>query len=274
MSLASRNAEIDTWIAWSTPEICPVRIRVPRFIPASQKSLERIANEYIHLSDWTHVNMTRAYHAEFKGKLPYSILEYFDSLSVADLLRQSKHELSLFDLVCIGHDISTALKFVHKKGFVHTDLSTRIIRKKRKLWVLTECDQLTEVDTVLNDLNKSGHNKSFEAPEISDTKDARFAMDVYSLGKILYRVATGNITDEYDLSLEKVIPRPLQPISNIIAAMLRVEPNNRPSMERVQWEFKRLMSEGMLSDRDSSNSNAPINYKKQIVLNNLANDIN
>jgi len=267
--LVNRNPDVDTWVAWSSETVSPVRIKVPRSVPVTQRALEMIASEYTHLSNWTHVNLARAYKSEFSGKLPYSVLEYIDSKTIAEILSHDEYKLSLFDLACIGHDLSTALKFIHKNGFVHTRLSTNIVRKRRKLWVLSECENLTEVSNVFSNQESTEIEKMFEAPEVAELKEASFAMDVYSLGKVLYSIATGNTLNGYERSLEDIIPTSLHSISSVIAAMLRVEPNARPSMERVHWEFKRVMSEGMLSERVSEKLPSPINYQKEITLNSL-----
>jgi len=265
--LDTRSSETDTWTAWSYKKHQPVRIKVARTLPASKKAQEIIAREYTLLDRWTHVNISQAVESELAVKFPYSILEYIDSQTVSSIVRAADYKPDIRDLLCLGHDIASALSYIHKKGYVHNNVSTRLIRRRRNLWVLTDIEKVSKVNTSRELIDNNTHDHFFDSPEISDSIISQFSMDVYSLGRVLLKFAVGNINQtNFDTDFKSVFPQAPAQMTDLISNMLRDEPTLRPSMQRVHWEFKRMLTKDLRQDRLHERVVEPVDYEAEAAV--------
>ncbi len=141
-----------------------------------------------------------------------------------------------------------ALAFLHSRGLLHRDIKPENVLAK------TENGEITTIKLVDFGLaalaSGSGHEVSgtidYLAPELINGGPATVATDIYALGMLLYRLATGRLPfDAQDpLALAKLrttteAPPPLRfrpdlpvGLSDVISALVRLNPEDRPLTAR------------------------------------------
>ena len=161
----------------------------------------------------------------------FIVMEYVDGQTLRDLIRRD-HTIAPGQIADIGADIAAALAFAHKNGVVHRDVKPGNV-------LITTAGQVKVTDFGIarasgdNDgLTRTGAvmgTATYFSPEQAqgDAVDGR--SDVYSLGIVLYEMATGEppfsgdspITVAYKHVREDVVP-PSQRMPSIPPELERV----------------------------------------------------
>lgn len=160
-----------------------------------QANATHFQNECQALADLEHRNICQILNAGLtEDGTPYLVISLLSGLTIDRYVDESRaDDVQITELV---RQLAEALAFAHARGVVHCDLKPDNI--------LVDCDgQVTVTDFGLavriNEMNERAQGPSwvpgtigYAAPEILGCrKDASQAVDVYSLGAILYRLLTG-----------------------------------------------------------------------------------
>ncbi|RZF45395.1 hypothetical protein LSTR_LSTR002838 [Laodelphax striatellus] len=178
----------------------------------------------------------------------YIVLELCSNGSLKQLMKQ-RNQLSLVETKYMLKHILTGVKYLHDKDIVHGDLkleniflSSRMIPKIGDFGLSTlisyEEDLLTDYCGTMN----------YMAPEIISHGGHSFAVDIWAVGCILYKMISGKLPFETHSQnvKEKILSCDFDPhhpglrkkISNFIMKILNKHPRKRPSAEDLlQDEF-------------------------------------
>ena len=155
----------------------------------------RMRREALALAQLNHPNIATVYDFESDGDNDFVVLEYISGETLAHLIRQ--HPLPLPQLLGLGAEIADAVERAHSNGIIHCDLKPSNV-------VLTEDSHAKVLDFGLARLfqgfgdstsaatasGSSGGTLPYMAPEqLSGKADVR--SDIYSIGAVLYEMATG-----------------------------------------------------------------------------------
>lgn len=134
---------------------------------------------------------------EYEGVL-YLVMELLDGLNLSQLLEENKqHPLPVADVVDIAGQVADALAYTHEQGIVHRDL------KPANIMRLTDgavkiCDfgiaRLGEDIGFTSRLTGTGiamGTPHYMSPEQISGGEVDHRSDLYSLGCVLYEIATG-----------------------------------------------------------------------------------
>jgi serine/threonine protein kinase len=115
-------------------------------------------------------------------------VETYLAHTLSEHVRQ-RGRLPARECIRLGAAMASALGFLHRQNLVHRDL------KPSNIIFVNGFPKLADIDLVTGMSGKSADvgTKGFIAPEGSGTAQA----DIYSLGKILYEMSTGNPAREY-----------------------------------------------------------------------------
>lgn len=195
------------------------------------------------LADLEHPNILRLYNSFVERQMYHIILEFCPNGSIKRLIKQGKFE-SHDDLIWYMRQIIEVLAYCHSKHIVHRDIKPENIlidgygRPKLSDFGISKS---VEPGTLIN--LRSG-SQMYMAPEVSRGEEHDpYAADVWSLGVTFYYMAVGHLpwpkNDEKTMrtALEQgsfTIPKKVHhEVSALICSMLRVEPEERPTMQQL-----------------------------------------
>lgn len=202
----------------------------------------RFEREAKSLANLQHENIIHVYDFHHERGGLFIVMEYVQGVDLYDLLDRCGR--LPYDVAAIlGMQVARALDYTHYRGVIHRDIKPANIMIARTGGVKV-MDFGIARDTSFGDLTEAGAGigtPSYMSPEqvLGDKLDAR--SDIFSLGVVLYQMATGRkpfIEDEKKSAMHKIrlenhdsarsvnpdIPREL---NNIIDRCLEKQPRDR-----------------------------------------------
>lgn len=248
-------------------------------LAANATARERFSREARSAAAINHSNVATVHSVEESGQLPCIAMEFIEGESLRQRL-DHVGRLELKELIRIGYQVASGLDAAHAKGIVHRDIkpgnillessSQRVRLTDFGLARVTTDDTLTQTGLLVG-------TPGYIAPEVASGDEADHRADLFSLGCLLYVMATGTLPFQADStmqSLRRVVEdaatpaRELNPnlpewLDELIRELLQKDPNDRPQtaadIKRIfKREYRRLKhrsaSEATLSNSDVANS--------------------
>lgn len=161
---------------------------------------------------------------------PWIATEVPSGLGLYDLV--SRRAMSPAELAALVRNVADVLAYAHSLDVVHRALTFRAI-------VLATGPRSFPV--AIADWGRPPENLGvFAAPELWTDTLYGGRVDVYSLGVIAFRIATGRFPDEGGVS---DVPGAPDALAVLIARMLATDPNERPSAAEVRTRAGELVGE-------------------------------
>jgi serine/threonine-protein kinase len=235
-------------------------------IPDAEKK-SRFLHEAQAAAAIRHPNIATIYEvSETEDGMPYIAMEYCEGVTISQLLRSGPAESKRF--LNIARKIADGVAAAHRKGIVHRDIKSANI-------VLQDDDTIKILDFGLakrfDASNADSHTAKYTStgssffgtlpyisPEQAQGRPADRRSDLFSIGVVLYELATGRLPfdDESPLMvLEKIRdaePAPFVPSDEnfppeavgVISKLLQKNPDDRfQSADELQAELVRLERE-------------------------------
>lgn len=211
-----------------------------------EEFLKKFNNEAQSAARLSHINIVNVYDIGkdlLNGQLIYYIvMEYVEGETLKDLI-DSSIVLSNHDIIDYSTQIAQALKSAHASGIVHRDIKPQnILIDKHGLCKVTDFGiarvssnaTITYTSSILGTVH-------YISPEQAKGKIVDQKSDLYSLGAVMYEMATGKVPFDADNSVgiavmhiqeDPVPPRDLNPnlskhLNYIIMKLLKKDPNQR-----------------------------------------------
>ena len=154
--------------------------------------LERFRLEIVLSRDLAHPNILRLYHlGQYQGRR-YLTMQWVDGPTLGSLLKE-QGALAEAEVVAIGGKVASALEAAHAKKVLHRDVKPQnILLDKQSEPLLTDFGLARQVDdpgiTTPGMFLGTPH---YVSPEQADAKPLDERTDIYSLGVVLFEMATG-----------------------------------------------------------------------------------
>lgn len=260
--------------------------------------LKKFSNEAQSAAKLSHVNIVSVYDIGQDiindKKVYYIVMQFVEGETLKDLIDKEKN-LSNHDLIDFSVQIAQALKSAHSYHIVHRDIKPQnILIDKYGLLKVTDFGiarvstnaTITYTSSILGTVH-------YISPEQAKGKFVDEKSDLYSLGVVMYEMATGKVPFDADNSVgiaimhiqdEPVRPKELNPnltdhLDRIIMKLLSKDPINRFSnakelidaLEDENYVFdeeiieKETVKIPIVEDKDSSDETQLINIDKEEI---------
>jgi serine/threonine-protein kinase len=166
--------------------------------------LERFRREARAAASLSHPNVVSVYDVSAESDLPFLVLELVEGETLKDRIRHAA-PLPDSEIRRVGAAVASTLDYAHRRGIIHRDVKPQNIllgddgRPRLADFGIAQAlvpSGLTRTGAVMGTVH-------YLAPELVRGKTATPASDVYSLGAVLYEMATGRLpfSGETDLAV-------------------------------------------------------------------------
>ncbi|HEV7649999.1 MAG TPA: serine/threonine-protein kinase [Actinophytocola sp.] len=188
-----------------------------------------------------HPNAITVYDVAEQDGDPWLVMEYLPSKSLAMVLSE-RGTLSPQEAAGIGMQIASALVAAHAAGIVHRDIKpANVLLGDDGTVKITDFGiSRATGDVTVTATGMLAGTPAYLAPEVAKGQDPTPAADVFSLGSTLYTAVEGHSPfglSENTLALLYAVaagnitpPRHAGPLTALLMQLLRVDPQERPSL--------------------------------------------
>jgi tetratricopeptide (TPR) repeat protein len=213
----------------------------------------RFDREYEAMIRLNHPNIVRVYNYGVVGGQRWLSMELIDGTPIQAYAKRCGRPGSQernAEVIRIAHDLALALDHIHRRGLVHRDLKSANVLVQPDGRVKLLDFGTAKVSNALEPITKEGEfigTFAYASPEQLTGSEVDLRSDLYSLGVLLYRLATGKrpfIAKElHELARLQVKAAPRPPtelvatlpngLENVILGLLAKDPAERPASGEV-----------------------------------------
>jgi eukaryotic-like serine/threonine-protein kinase len=235
---------------------------LPPGIFRDEATRKRFRKEALALSKLNHPNIATIHDFDSQDGVDFLVMEFITGTTLSHKLRSDG--LSEKEVLSLGLQIASALEEAHEHGIVHRDLkpSNIFLTPKNQikildfgLAVLLKPEEAADITLSDSDVTGISGTLPYMAPEQLLGKPADTRSDIYSVGTVLFEMATGSrpFEDKVSTALSNDIiykqpPRPASlrnslsaRLEEIILKCLEKDPGNRyQSAKELVVDLRRL----------------------------------
>jgi eukaryotic-like serine/threonine-protein kinase len=186
IELLSRGQEFETYDAWSRERFSRCVVKTVRADRQSAANRARLLREGRILTTSDHPHLVRGYHL-VAGPRPFVVMETLTGATLRHLIARRARPLGAGDVVMLGSQLVSALRFLHTRGHLHLDVKPEnvvIDAGRVKLFDLSLAQRPGRIAARLG-------TPAYMSPEQVRGGRVGETADVWGLGVVLYEAATG-----------------------------------------------------------------------------------
>lgn len=194
--------------------------------------VKRFRREAQSAAALTHANIVSVYDVGAEGDINYIVMELLESKTLKDYIEE--HGAMPSDLVLkISAQIASALETAHKAHIIHRDIKPQnIVLNKNMVAKVTDFGiaKITNVPSAtITSFGSTMGSVHYFSPEHAKGGYTDEKSDIYSLGVVMYEMATGKLPFDADspvsVALKQIQEDPVPPID--------VNPNVSPALNQI-----------------------------------------
>lgn len=187
--LLSVGKRFEVWAAWSLERLTPVCIKIPRRDQFTDSTVNALHREHDATASFDHPAIPRVFAADFAAAVPYLVLEFIEGDPLGDYIHDHGPQ-GTDEVLHAGLQVLAALRHIHGRGFVHHDLKPGNIMIRGERAIVIDYDLSLPIG-VQRSRTKPRGTHSYMSPEQIQCAPASPSMDIFGLGAVLYRLASG-----------------------------------------------------------------------------------
>ena len=226
-------------------------------VASDEIMVKRFKNESKAESMLIQQNIVAIHDVSVKGREKYIVMEYVDGITLKNYLKEKNGPLSFDEVICYTRQILKALCVAHDNGIIHRDIKPQniMVQENGRIKVMDfGIAKLPNAETVTV-TDKAIGTVYYMSPEQASGKKIDSRSDIYSLGAMLYELATGQLpfTGDTPLSVvlkqmneEPIPPREINPdvpvgLEQIILCAMSKKPSERFQSADIMLDFIRQL---------------------------------
>ena len=168
--------------------------------------LRRFMNEWKAVSMLSHPNIVSVFDISISGDVKYIVLEYVEGISLRDYM-DKRGALSFDELEGYTEQILAALAHAHSKGIVHRDIKPQNIMLLKNGYVKVTDFGIAKLPNAETGTvsEKAIGTVYYISPEQAEGENIDFRSDLYSLGIMMYEMATGRLPFDDETAMSVVM---------------------------------------------------------------------
>jgi len=190
--LIGRGGMADVYLAFDMRRQAHVALKVLREDFAEDPDfIRRFAREAEALAKLDHPNIVRFYSFERQGATAFIVMDYVQGSSLQRRIAESDGPLPLDEITDTLHQAGAALQYAHNEGYVHRDIKPGNIMLRENGEVLLSDFGIARAAESATAATVAVGTPAYMSPEQILGRELDRRTDVYSLGVVLYEVASG-----------------------------------------------------------------------------------
>jgi serine/threonine protein kinase/Tfp pilus assembly protein PilF len=171
-------------------------------IASDRETIERFSNELKYARKISHRNVCRMYDLGKAEGTHFITMEYVHGEDLKSMIRMSTG-LTVGTVLSVGKQVCDGLAEAHSLGVVHRDLKPQniMIDKGGNAKIMDFGIARSIREKGITDPSVMIGTPEYMSPEQAEAKEVDHRSDIYSLGIILYEMATGRVPFEGDTAL-------------------------------------------------------------------------
>ncbi len=230
--LLARGGRVDTYDVTSVERDCRAVVKVLRAERLGDEHVRQaVATEGLLLTTLAHPHLVRGYEVVTAPR-PALVMETLPGATLAALIDDGR--LGVTDTALLGRQLVSVLGYLHRHGWVHLDVKPENVVVQEGRAVLIDLGLASRPGRLVRGMGTDG----YAAPEQDAGGTVSAATDAWGLGATLAECLTGTAPGRApDLSRVPAAIRPL------VAACLRQDPGDRPSLDELRDRLETLLAE-------------------------------
>lgn len=206
--------------------------------------VKRFRNESKAESMLTHNNIVAVHDVSTKGKIKYMVMEFLYGITLKSYMQAKGEPLKIDEISSYTAQILRALSEAHRNNIIHRDIKPQnimVLENGRVKVMDFGIAKLPDAETITVTDKAVGTVYYMSPEQASGKKDIDTRSDIYSLGAMMYELATGQTPFKGETPLqvlykhiqeEPVPPRHINPsipvgLEQIIMCAMSKDPNSR-----------------------------------------------
>jgi serine/threonine protein kinase/lipopolysaccharide biosynthesis regulator YciM len=188
-----------------------VKVMPPFYAEQDETFLKRFRREARSVAKLRHPNILMVIdYGEFE-EFTYIVMEYVDAGTLTDRLGSP---MQLHDIASIIEQVAGALDYGHGQGVVHRDVKPSNILLPKPNWPLLTDFGLAKIvgGSQLTITGSIAGTPAYMSPEQGQGESVDSRSDIYSLGIVLYEMATGGVPFHAETPMAVVVKHIIDPL--------------------------------------------------------------
>lgn len=193
----------------------------------AKDAAERFQREAQAAARLSHPNIVRVYDFDIQDTIYFMVMELLEGNTLRELIAEHPKGLPRPLLMHIFSQVAAAVGYAHEQGIIHRDIKPANVVMVGDRAVLTDFGLARLADQeALTATGMSSGTPAYMSPEQAAGEEITPRSDIYTLGVVLYEMATGQVPFKGDTfanvlvqHLQKVPPLPSEIVKDIDPAL-------------------------------------------------------